>query len=117
MKCFIRIGAALAVLLLPALALAHASLDRASPVVGSTVATAPKEVVLFFTGKIEPAFSSIEVRNDKGAAVQAGKASASGTQMRVPLKPLPAGSYKVIWQVLSVDSHRTQGDFTFRVGQ
>ena len=101
-------------------AFAHAHLDRASPAVGSTVATAPKEVVLWFTNQLEPAFSSIEVRDEKGASVQAGKASVdrrNRTQLRLPLKTLSPGTYKVMWRVLSVDTHRTQGDFTFRVGQ
>ena len=99
-------------------AFAHAHLDHASPAVGSTVAQAPKEVVLWFTNELEPAFSSIEVRDEKGAVMQAGKASDRGnrTQLRVPLKSLPPGTYKVMWRVLSVDTHRTQGDFTFRVG-
>ena len=104
--------------LLPAAAAAHAMLDRAMPPVGSTVAAAPREIVLSFTGPVEPAFSSIEVRSEAGAAMQAGKASvgAKRTQLRVALKALPPGSYKVIWRVLSVDTHRSQGDFTFRVG-
>ncbi|MGB8748636.1 MAG: copper homeostasis periplasmic binding protein CopC [Pseudolabrys sp.] len=100
-------------------AFAHAHLDRAAPAVGSTVTPAPKEVVLWFTNQLEPAFSSIEVRDEKGASVQAGKAvvDRSGrTRMSVPLKALPPGAYKVMWRVLSVDTHRTQGDFTFRVG-
>ena len=105
-------------LIAPTGAFAHAFLDHAAPRVGNTVAQAPKEVVLWFTGKLEPAFSSIEVRNEQGAAVNAGKATVVGdrTQLRVPLKSLPPGTYKVIWRVLSVDTHRTQGDFTFRVG-
>src|SRR5262249_42509542 len=41
---------------------AHAYLDHASPRVGNTVAQSPKEVMLWFTEKIEPAFSTIEVR-------------------------------------------------------
>jgi copper resistance protein C len=100
-------------------AFAHAHLDRAEPRIGSTVAESPQEVVLWFTEKLEPAFSTIEVRNEQGAAVNAGKATVVGdrTQLRVPLRLLPAGTYKVIWRVLSVDTHRTQGDFTFRVGQ
>jgi copper resistance protein C len=100
-------------------AFAHAHLDRASPAVGSTVSPAPKEVVLWFTNQLEPTFSSIEVRDEKGAPVQAGKASVDRrdrTQLRVPLKALSPGTYKVIWRVLSVDTHRTQGDFSFRVG-
>jgi len=100
-------------------AFAHAHLDGASPAVGSTVSAAPKEVVLWFTNQLEPAFSAIEVRNEKGAPMQAGKASVDRrdrTQLRVPLKALSPGTYKVIWRVLSVDTHRTQGDFSFRVG-
>jgi methionine-rich copper-binding protein CopC len=99
--------------------LAHAMLDHASPRVGNTVAPAPKEVVLWFTQKLEPAFSSVEVRNEQGVVMNAGKATVVGdrTQLRVPVKTLPAGTYKVIWRVLSVDTHRTQGDFSFRVGQ
>jgi len=31
------------------------------------------------------------------------------------LPPLPAGTYRVKWHVVSVDTHRTQGDFKFTV--
>jgi copper resistance protein C len=98
---------------------AHAFLDHASPLVGSTVATAPREFLLWFTEKLEPAFSTVEVRNAQGVAVQSGKAQVDrndATQLRVPLKALPSGTYQVIWRVLSVDTHRTQGSFSFRVG-
>jgi methionine-rich copper-binding protein CopC len=94
-------------------------LDRAMPAVGSTVAAAPKELVLSFTESLEPTFSSIEVRDTNGAAVHDGRATVDPkqrTQMRVPLKPLAPGTYKVIWRVLSVDTHRSQGDFSFKVG-
>jgi methionine-rich copper-binding protein CopC len=101
---------------LPSAALAHAMLDHAMPPVGSSQNTAPREVVLSFTEDLEPAFSSIEVRSEAGAVVSSGKAKVQHTQMRVPLKALGAGTYKVIWRVLSVDTHRTQGDFTFKVG-
>jgi copper resistance protein C len=99
-------------------AYAHAHLSRATPAVNSTVATAPKEVVLRFTEALESSFSSIEVHDAQGANVETGKAQLDQndhTQLRVALKPLPSGTYKVIWQVLSVDTHRTQGDFTFRI--
>jgi copper resistance protein C len=103
---------------MPTLAEAHAFLDHTSPRVGNTVMPAPKEVVLWFTQKLEPAFSSIEVRNEQGASVTTGKATVVGdrTQMRVPLKALAKGTYKVLWRVLSVDTHRTEGDFSFQVG-
>ena len=47
-------------------ATAHAFLDHAEPRVGNTVATAPHEVTLWFTQKLEPAFSRITVSNAAG---------------------------------------------------
>lgn len=96
---------------------AHAFLDHAEPRVGSTTPVAPKEVALFFSQNIEPAFSSIEVSDANGARVDQGKPQISATTMRVGLKPLPAGTYRVRWQVLSRDTHTTEGNFTFQVGQ
>jgi methionine-rich copper-binding protein CopC len=96
---------------------AHAFLDHAEPRVGSTVPTAPRELSLSFTQNIEPAFSSVEVSDANGARVDLGKASFSASVMRVGLKPLTPGTYRVRWQVLSVDTHTTEGSFTFHVGQ
>jgi hypothetical protein len=114
-------AACLGVLLLgPMRAHAHAHLDHASPAVGGAVATAPKEVVLWFTEALEPAFSTIVVQDAKDADVQDGTATidpGNTAELRVALKPLPPGTYKVIWHALSVDTHRTQGDFTFAVTQ
>ena len=95
---------------------AHAFLDHAEPRVGSTTATAPKEVVLSFTQNLEPAFSSIEVSDANGARVDLGKPKISATTMRVGVKPLPPGTYRVRWQVLWVDTHTTEGNFSFSVG-
>ncbi len=99
-----------------AAARAHAMLDHASPLVGSTVATAPREVSLWFTEKLEPAFSRVEVNDANGARVDLGKPQIGGTTMRVGLKPLGPGTYKVRWHALSVDTHTTEGSFTFHVG-
>lgn len=103
----------------PAAALAHAHLDRSTPAAGSMMKDAPKEVVIWFTEAVEPKFSSIEVRDAKGTTVQDGAASSvpgNTAQLRVGLKPLAPGTYTVKWRVLSVDTHRSQGDFSFRVG-
>ena len=73
---------------MPTFAQAHAFLDHANPRVGSTVNPAPREMMLWFTQRLEPAFSSIAIRNQQGASVTAGKATIGGdrTQLRVPLK-------------------------------
>jgi methionine-rich copper-binding protein CopC len=95
---------------------AHAFLDHASPLVGSTVPAAPHEVSLWFTQNLEPAFSTVEVTDSGGGRVDQGKAQISANTMRIGLKPLPPGSYKVRWHALSVDTHTTEGAFTFHVG-
>jgi copper resistance protein C len=95
---------------------AHAFLDHASPLVGSTVPAAPHEVVLTFTQNLEAAFSAAQVTDSSGARVDQGKAQVSGNTMTVGLKSLGPGSYKVHWHVLSVDTHSTEGTFTFHVG-
>jgi copper resistance protein C len=96
---------------------AHAFLDHAEPRVGSTVPTAPRVLTLTFTQELEAAFSSAEVTDTKGARVDQGRPQISGTVMRVGLKPLSAGTYRVHWRALSVDTHTTEGNFSFRVGK
>jgi hypothetical protein len=112
----------LLIALIPALLLggtaahAHAFLDHASPRVGSTVRSSPGEVTLWFTQQLEPSFSSAQVRDASGARVDQG-ARVSGMQIHVPVKQLAPGTYRVRWKVLSVDTHTTEGSFSFRVGQ
>ena len=96
---------------------AHAFFDRAEPRVGNKVATPPHEVTLWFTQKLEPAFSNVTVTNAAGQRIDAGKPRISGTQMSVSLRPGGTGTYHVTWHVLSVDTHTTEGNFTFQVGQ
>lgn len=98
-------------------ATAHATLDRAEPRVGNTVATPPSEVTLWFTQKLEASFSSVTVTNAAGKRVDTGKPRVSGNQMSISLTPGGTGTYRVIWRVLSVDAHHTDGSFSFRVGQ
>jgi copper resistance protein C len=97
-------------------AVAHAFLDHAEPRVGNSVATAPREVRLWFTQKLEPAFSTVSVTDEAGQRVDTGKARVSGDTMAVSLRQIRAGTYRVIWRVLSVDTHTTDGNFTFKVG-
>ncbi len=111
------LGTALgAALMPPRQALAHARLDRAEPGAG-TRGAAPIEVVLRFTEAVEPRFSSIVVVNGAGTRWEAGPAQIGGDThtLRVSLKPLPPGDYRVDWVVVSVDTHRSQGSYGFTV--
>jgi methionine-rich copper-binding protein CopC len=98
--------------------LAHAFLDRAIPPVGGTVAASPPEIRLFFSEAIEPRFSGIELTSIDGRAVKTGPSIVDPRdqmQFVLPVPALPSGRYKVTWHVVSVDSHPTQGDFTFEI--
>jgi hypothetical protein len=116
MRKFFLVVSLLLIALAPVAARAHAFLDHASPLVGSTVAAAPHEVVLTFTQNLEAAFSTAQVTDAGGARVDQGKAQVSGSTMTIGLKAIGPGSYKVHWHALSVDTHSTEGTFTFHVG-
>ena len=97
---------------------AHAFLDHASPAVGSSVPASPPNVTLRFTQDLEPAFSSVEVTNEAGQRVDLGNSQipqGSPAELQIGLKPLPPGTYVVSWRVVSVDTHPTEGTFTFDI--
>jgi len=97
----------------------HAFLDHASPAVGSSLPTSPAAVTMWFTQQLEPAFTTATVSDKSGNRVDAGPAHVDAndpTELRVPLQPLPPGTYTVSWHALSVDTHTTTGHFTFTVG-
>ena len=98
---------------------AHAFLDHASPAVGSSVPASPPIVTLWFTQDLEPAFSDVTVTNEAGQRVDLGNAhipQGSPAELQIALKPLLPGTYLVSWHVVSVDTHPTEGTFTFDVG-
>jgi methionine-rich copper-binding protein CopC len=99
-------------------ALAHAFPDHSVPAVGGTLAQSPAEVRIWFTQKLEPSFSTIEVLDASGARVDQGDTKVDAqdpTLLRVSVKPLAAGTYNVVWHVVSVDTHTTEGNFSFTV--
>jgi len=103
----------------PAPAFPHAFPLRADPRVGSTVAAAPAKVTIWFDSEIEEAFSKIEVYDAAERRVDQNdpRVDASRTALEVDLSPLPPGKYQVRWTALSIDTHVTEGRFTFTVGR
>ena len=97
---------------------AHAFLDHASPPVGSSVLVPPPGVALWFTQDLEPAFSGVTVTNEAGQRVDLGNAQIpqdNPAELRIGLMPLTPGTYLVSWHVVSVDTHPTEGTFTFEI--
>lgn len=106
------------ILVVAGAAAAHVFLERAEPRVGSTLRAAPAEVKLWFTGSLEPAFSTLRVVSERGERVDLGDTRVDGANqalMRASLGPLPTGTYRVVWRVLAIDGHLSEGEFTFRI--
>ncbi|MBO0734326.1 MAG: copper resistance protein CopC [Methylocapsa sp.] len=103
----------------PPPAFAHAFLDHAVPGVGMTVRGPVHELRLYYTQGVVTAFSHVHVVSAAGAQISASKpvvASADKQTIVVHLgRALGPGTYSVSWQVVSVDTHTTQGTFTFTV--
>ena len=97
---------------------AHAFLEHADPAVGCSVQMSPSEVRIRFTENIEPAVSSIQVFDASGKEVDKRDLHLDRSDhalLHVSVPQLGAGIYKVVWRVVSVDTHVTNGNFTFRV--
>ncbi len=106
-------------LLVPTLALAHAQLRQADPPVGGTVRASPAQVELTFSEAVEPRFSTIAVEDAGGVRIDKNDPhvmQGDAKHLAVSLGVLPPGTYKVVWHATSVDTHKTEGAFTFTVG-
>jgi methionine-rich copper-binding protein CopC len=110
--------AALVAAAAPLAAQAHAFLDKADPRVGSVVAHAPTAVRLRFTQGIVVPFCRVSVTGPPGFGGAGAPHAVPGDplSLAVDLKgPAPPGTYVVRWRALSVDTHVTEGDFSFQV--
>lgn len=100
-------------------ALAHAHLKVQTPAADATVSSAPKVLTLNFSEGIEPNFSGVKVIGPDNAVVKTGKLDldpSNNTQVNVPIESeLAAGKYQVSWHVVSVDGHKTKGQYSFTV--
>jgi len=103
-------------------AYAHAFVIGSDPVDGSTVASTPRVVRIFFDAAISPA-SIAHVYTPDEQIAEATRSSISPTNPReldTPLKnpdQLPQGGYTVRWTALAYgDGHTTQGVIGFNIG-
>jgi copper resistance protein C len=114
----LKIAASLAFALFASQAFAHARLEKATPPVGGTVASA-SEIKLEFSEGVEPRFTGVTLTAPGGANVPLGKPKVEASDQKVLIvpiaKPLAAGAYTVHWHAVSVDTHHTQGTFEFTV--
>jgi copper resistance protein C len=95
---------------------AHAYPAVSVPNNGATLKEPPSEVRIQFTEAIEMAFSAVTVIGPNKEIVSQGKLrKLADDSVAIGLKPLQAGNYSVEWQVLSVDTHVTEGVLRFTI--
>ena len=114
---FVLLAGAMGLGLSTRLAFAHAHLRAASPAVGSTIAKLPDKLVCDFTEALEPSLCRIEVHGPNGARIDLNDLALAGDPRRVAVSMRSAGPgvYTVTWVAVSVDTHRTEGKFSFTV--
>ncbi len=96
---------------------AHAYPAASVPNDGATVKESPREMRIQFTEGIELPFSRITVKSPNGEVVSQGKLrQLANDTVAIDLKPLRPGNYAAEWQVLSVDTHITEGVLHFTLG-
>jgi copper resistance protein C len=97
---------------------AHAFIDHAEPAVGSQIDRPPNQVKIWFTEKLEPALSKIQVFDLSGREIDKHDNQIDESNralLTVSLPELKPGKYKVVWRAVSVDTHVTTGNFTFEL--
>jgi len=115
------IAAATATLALAGTVYAHPKLVSASPAANKTVAM-PTHIDLRFSETLVPAFSNAEVTMPAQKGMAAMKVESTSTLkpdaltlVVTPKVPLTPGRYNVAWHVVSTDTHKVAGSYTFAV--
>lgn len=110
--------AAFLVLFAPLSASAHDALTAASPEADSTVDVLPAEITLTFSADLitGEGATEVQVTDSAGTPVADGGAVTEGATVTQPLvAEAEAGSYHVVWKVVSSDGHPTSGEYFFTV--
>ncbi|RKQ38212.1 CopC domain-containing protein YobA [Enterobacter sp. R1(2018)] len=98
---------------------AHAHLKTQYPAANAAVTAAPQALTLDFSEGIEPNFSGVKITGPQEATVKTGAVKRNekdSKQLIVPLEEsLKPGDYLVDWHVVSVDGHKTKGNYRFSV--
>jgi len=96
---------------------AHSFPESETPSAGQKVASSPSEVTINFDAPIEKLFAKLEVTSagGKNEAAGAPQVSDDGHHLSVKVASLKPGDYMVKWAVVGIDTHHTEGSYTFSV--
>jgi copper resistance protein C len=96
----------------------HAVLVKSFPAARAVLSRPPGRVQLWFSERLEPAFSSASIWSASGKQVDKRDASVSSDdpkELAVSLGALDPGTYTVRFRILSVDGHVVEASFPFTI--
>ena len=102
-------------LALPAAAWAHAGLVRADPAPGGHAIPGATKLELTFGPLRQDVTPDVQVLDRSGADVVTGATVVAGHTVEVAVAPLAIGSYRLTYDVTSVDGHPAKGSYGFEV--
>ncbi len=121
------LGVAISLIVQGGDAAAHSKLERADPKPGSTIATAPKKVMVWFNitpgEELDPKRSTLTVTDSRGKRVDDGKGGVDLKDMDrrtlvAALKSIGPGTYLVRWKTVTTpDRDVASGSFRFTVAR
>ncbi len=115
-RCAALLIVVAAALLPPSPVSAHAQLLGSVPASGAVLDVAPAQVQLVFSEPVKAAGGGIAVVAPSGGRVERGPARVAGGRLAVDIAAQESGTYRVVWQVFSYDTHPERGRFAFSVG-
>ncbi|MBL4743331.1 MAG: copper resistance protein CopC [Cycloclasticus sp.] len=99
-------------------AFAHAKSVSFDPAPRSVVSRSPKSITILFNQQLEPAYSTIVVKNSHSKSVTDKAAfvdSKNNKRLVLTLPNLASDKYTVSYKVLSLDGHVLESSYKFRV--
>jgi putative copper export protein/methionine-rich copper-binding protein CopC len=98
-------------------ALLHVRLESSTPGANETIETAPAQLRLHFSGRIEPRYTSVTLTAPDGGGVPLGSLAFppdSDREFTAALPPISMpGLYTVRWRTAGADGHVLEGSYTF----
>jgi methionine-rich copper-binding protein CopC len=88
------------------------------PANGTVVRTSPSQILLRFHGRVDAPEGAVQLLDANGRPIElGGVARPAADAVEVPVaRPLPRGTYTVLWHLFSTESHPVDGSSSFSVG-
>jgi methionine-rich copper-binding protein CopC len=104
-------------ILVAPVARAHSFPQEQHPSAGQTLSAPPSEIRIKFDAPIEQLFAKLQVLDSSGKdhAVGAPQVSSGGIELTAKVDALQPGEYTVKWAVVCIDTHHTEGSYSFTI--